>query len=76
VPAPSGGEDVVLPELSLDDLRVPAEKPFPNQAMKPGIQMTRAQPVAVVAELFEHPQAVDGRFGSVMKNMKLDEIDA
>jgi hypothetical protein len=37
--------------------------------------MARAQPIAVVAELFHHPQPVDRLFRSVMKDVELDEID-
>jgi hypothetical protein len=37
--------------------------------------MAGAQPIAVSAELFHHPQPVDRPFGRVMKDVELDEID-
>jgi len=37
--------------------------------------MARAQPIAVVTELFYHPEPVDGLFRRVMKDVELDKID-
>jgi hypothetical protein len=71
----AGGDEVVLPELPVHDLAVLTEKPLTHQAVEPGIEMARAQPIAVVTELFYHPEPVDGLFRRVMKDMELDEID-
>jgi hypothetical protein len=37
--------------------------------------MARAQPIAVVAELFEHPETVYRSFRSMVKDMQLDEVE-
>ena len=75
VPAPSGGDDVVLPQLSVHDLATLVEEPLPHQTVEPRIKLARTQSISVIGELFEHPQPVDGLFRSVMKDVELDEID-
>lgn len=74
--SPSAGcQPVVLSHLPVDDRPPVPKEPGALEPDESRIELTRVQPIAVVRELFEHPEPVDLAFRGMMEDVELDEID-
>jgi predicted hotdog family 3-hydroxylacyl-ACP dehydratase len=74
VAASAGGDAVVLPELAVHDFSALFQDSPPYQAVEAGIELARAQAIAVMGKLLQHPQPVDSLLGGVMEDVELDEV--
>jgi len=72
--APSGGRCAILaPGTAAGAFRGGAKIAPAFQAVEHRVQRARAQPVAVPAQFLHHPEANQGFFGGVVKNVEADE---
>jgi len=75
MPLPACRDAVVLPELTGYNLLPMLQKPPALQTVKLRIELAGVQSIAVTAELFQHPETVDGVAGCMVQDMELDEIN-
>jgi hypothetical protein len=43
--------------------------------VKPWVEVAGAEAIAMAGQFLEHPQTVERRFGGVVENVQLDEIN-
>jgi hypothetical protein len=75
VASPLSRQPVVFAKFPVHDLVSPHQQALAFEPMEPRIEMAGAHTVAVVGQLFNHPEAVEGHFGSVVEDVQLYKID-